>query len=241
MPYFLPVRGTIILLRHNARAERTRTAQNGPPTSAIILTVMRTRSLCLATLALLAACQESPQRDAAHERDTAPTPAAVDSMSAEQPDSAAAIGPDGWGRLRIGMTRGEVVAAGGEDANPNAVGGPNPDECDQFRPARTPRGLLVMLENGILTRISLSDGTGIRTAADIGVGDPASAVMAAHGADAITTPHKYQEAPARYIAVWRTAPSAPDARGIVYEIGGDDRVMHIHAGGPSIEYVEGCL
>jgi hypothetical protein len=165
----------------------------------------------------------------------------VDSISTARADSATTIGPDGWGRLRIGMTRAEVVAAAGEDANPDAVGGPNPDECDQFRTARTPRGLLVMLENGILTRISLSEGAGIRTASGIQVGDPAAAVMAAHGAEAVTTPHKYREAPARYIAVWRTAPPATDARGIVYEIDQDDRVMHIHAGGASIEYVEGCL
>jgi hypothetical protein len=165
----------------------------------------------------------------------------VDSMRAARADSATTIDADGWGLLRIGMTRAEVVAAAGQDANPDAVGGPNPDECDEFRPARTPRGLLVMLEDGILTRISLSDGTGIRTASGIQVGDPAAAVMAAHGAEAVTTPHKYQEAPARYIAVWRTAPPAPNARGIVYEIDRDDRVMHVHAGGPSIEYVEGCL
>jgi hypothetical protein len=192
-------------------------------------------------LALSAACQEPNQRDAAPEGDTASALAAVDSMSAAKPDSAATIGPDGWGWLRIGMTRAEVVAAAGEDANPGAVGGPNPEECDEFRPARTPRGLLVMLQDGILTRLSLSDGAGIRTASGIGVGDPAAAVMAAHDAEAVTTPHKYQEAPARYITVWRIAPPAPDVRGIVYEIGGDDRVMHIHAGGPSIEYVEGCL
>jgi hypothetical protein len=192
-------------------------------------------------LALLAGCQEPADRDAAHVSDTTVVSQPVDSMRGERPDSAATIGPDGWGRLRIGMTRAAVVAAAGEDAQPNAVGGPNPDECDQFRPAQTPPGLLVMLEDGMLTRISLSDGTGIRSAAGIGVGDPAATVIAAHGADAVTTPHKYQDAPARYIAVWRTAPPAPDARGVVYEIGRDDRVMHIHAGGPSIQYVEGCL
>ena len=195
----------------------------------------------LAALILLGACQEPARRAEIPAGDTGAATVRADSMSAERPDSATTIGPDGWGTLRIGMTRAEVVAAAGEDANPDAVGGPDPDACDQFRPARTPRGLLVMLEEGILTRISLSEGTGIRTAAGIGVGDPAAAVMAAHGADAVTTPHKYQDAPARYIAVWRTPQPAPDARGIVYEIGGDDRVMHIHAGGRSIEYVEGCL
>ena len=190
---------------------------------------------------LLAACQEPAQRGAAPAGDTGAAPVPGDSMSAARADSATTMDADGWGLLRIGMTRADVVAAAGEDANPDAVGGPNPDECDQFRPTRTPRGLLVMLEDGILTRISLSEGAGIRTASGIQVGDPAAAVMAAHGAEAVTTPHKYQEAPARYIVVWRTAPPAPNARGIVYEIDRDDRVMHVHAGGPSIEYVEGCL
>ena len=33
---------------------------------------------------------------------------------------------------------------------------------------------------------------------------------------------------------------APNARGIVYEIGSDGNVATIHAGGPAIRYVEGC-
>ena len=33
----------------------------------------------------------------------------------------------------------------------------------------------------------------------------------------------------------------PGLRLRVYEIGEDGRVVHIHAGGPSITYVEGCL
>ena len=31
------------------------------------------------------------------------------------------------------------------------------------------------------------------------------------------------------------------APGIVYEIGSDDRVLRVHAGGPSIPHVVGCL
>lgn len=192
------------------------------------------------TFALLVSCQETAQHDAPPSGDTASAVAPSDSATTARADSQT-IGPEGWGPLRIGMTRVEVVTAAGEDANPDAVGGPDPDACDEFRPARAPRGLLVMLEDGILTRISLSEGTEIRTPAGIGVGDSAAAVVAAHGAEAVTTPHKYQDAPARYIAVWRRRLPAPDARGIVYEIGADDRVMHIHAGGPSIQYVEGCL
>ena len=201
---------------------------------------MRLRT-CLLILTLPAACQEPAQRGAEPAGDTASAQVPIDSARAESPDSMKIIGPDGWGPLRIGMTRAEVVAAAGEDANPDAVGGPNPEECDEFRPEQAPRGLLVMLEDGVLTRISLSEGTGIRTESGIQVGDSAAAVMAAHGAEAMTTPHKYQDPPARYITIWRTAPPAPDARGIVYEIGQDDRVIHVHAGGSSIQYVEGCL
>src|SRR5690606_9883692 len=79
----------------------------------------------------------------------------VDSLLGGQPD-ATHITPDGWGPLRIGMTRAEVVAAAGEDANPNAVGGPIPEECDEFRPREAPDGVLLMLEQGVLTRISIS-------------------------------------------------------------------------------------
>lgn len=198
---------------------------------------MSYRLACLTILVMVGACGD---RETARTDDTAAAPPDTPSTATVSPDSVT-ITPDGWGPLRIGMTLQEVVAAAGPDANPGAVGGPNPDECDEFRPERAPEGLLVMIEDGILTRITISRGTGIGTPSGIQVGDLASAVEAAHGGNAITTPHKYQDPPARYIAVWRTAPPSTEARGIIYEIGQDNRVAHIHAGGASIEYVEGCL
>lgn len=178
---------------------------------------------------------------------TAPVPegltaAVMDSSIA--PTTAASpppLTPTGWGPLRIGMTRAEVVAAAGEDARPDAVGGPEPEQCDEFRPGQAPEGMLVMIEQDRLTRVSLSAGTEIVTERGFGVGDPAAEIEEAYGADAVTTPHKYVAAPAEYITVWRTAPGGAEARGLVYEIGADGRVAHIHAGGPSIQYVEGCL
>ncbi|HEX8384669.1 MAG TPA: hypothetical protein VF576_00715 [Rubricoccaceae bacterium] len=157
------------------------------------------------------------------------------------PDGPAALTPDGWGPLRIGMTLQEVVAAAGEDADPEAVGGPEPGRCDQFRPSRAPEGMLVMVEEGRLSRVSLLPGSDVKTEEGFGVGDEASAVKAAYGADAVVTPHTYSDAPAAYVTVWRADSSGSDARGIVYEVGSDGRVSHVHAGGPSIHYVEGCL
>jgi hypothetical protein len=191
-------------------------------------------------IALLAAC--SPETEAPAQ----PTPPPTTADPA--PDLAA--GPnltgEGWEALRIGMTRAEIVEALGEDANPDAVGGPDPESCDQFRPERAPEGMLLMVQNDRLTRISLGDESDITTDKGLRVGDPAERVKAAYGDQAQVTPHKYQSAPAEYITVWSRGGGEgyiedETARGIVYEIGSDGTVMAIHAGGPSIQYVEGCL
>ena len=139
------------------------------------------------------------------------------------------------------MSRAKVVAAAGADANPRAVGGPNPEQCDEFRPVDAPAGVLVMIENGILSRISISRNPDIETPAGFSVGDAGSNVVDAYGARARVEPHKYSEPPARYVTVWRDGASGSGRRGIRYEIGADGNIVHIRGGGPSIEYVEGCL
>lgn len=141
----------------------------------------------------------------------------------------------------MGMRREEVVAALGEDANPDAVGGPEPNVCDQFRPERAPPGMIVMLENGVLTRITLVDESELETEHGFATGDRAAEIRAALGPSVMVTPHKYLGAPAEYITIWSSGPETPEPRGIVYETGVDGLVSHIHAGGPSIQYVEGCL
>ncbi len=168
-------------------------------------------------------------------------PAGSDDGDAPPAASPESLTEEGWGPLRIGMTRAEVVAAAGEDANPEAVGGPEPDVCDEFRPEQAPDGMLVMIEQGYLTRITMIRNPAVQTERGFGVGDPAAPIREAYGDSALVSPHKYSPAPAEYITVWRTPPPDPDARGLVYEIGSDGRVSHIHAGSASIQYVEGCL
>lgn len=158
-----------------------------------------------------------------------------------RPDTAMPLTADGWGPLRIGMTHAEVIAAAGEDANPEAVGGPDPEQCDEFRPTHAPEGMIVMIERGSLTRISLGAGSTVKTDRGFGVGDAADAIKHAYGTAIVTAPHHYAPAPAEYITIWRTASGGPNARGLVYEIGADGRVAHVRAGGPSIAYAEGCV
>lgn len=178
---------------------------------------------------------------------TTPTPAPAAEATPPAPAADAnALTSTGWGPLKIGMTLAEVTAAAGPDANPDAVGGADPESCDQFRPANAPEGILVMMERGMLTRISLVEMSPLKTGKGLGIGDTAAAVKAAYGDAATAGPHKYQDAPAEYITVWdggpRTEPYVQDeaARGVVYEIDGTGNVGAIHAGGPSIQYVEGC-
>ena len=157
-----------------------------------------------------------------------------------KPAEPARLTPDGWGPLRIGMTRAEVVAAVGDDDQP-AVGAPDPESCDEFHPTRAPAGMRVMIERGRLTRITLSRDAEVRTEHGFGVGHTAGEIKAALGARAVASPHEYGESPSEYITVWVGASTDPEPRGIVYEIGSDGRVAQVHAGGPSIQYVEGCL
>ena len=153
---------------------------------------------------------------------------------------------DGIGPLNIGMTKDEVVAALGPTRTPNAVGGAEPEACEEFRPERAPEGVLVMITDGKLSRISLVDMSTVKTDKGLGLGDTADAVKTGYGDQAKATPHKYQDKPAEYITWWkdgpRTEPYVEDqaARGIVYEIDGTGKVGAIHAGGPTIQYVEGC-
>lgn len=104
-----------------------------------------------------------------------------------------------------------------------------------------------MMENGRLSRVSLINASAVKDARGLGLGDPAAAVKSAYGASAVASPHKYQPAPVEYVTVWSKGGSGagyvenPAARGIVYEVDGEGRVGTIHAGGPSIQYVEGCL
>lgn len=196
--------------------------------------MIRTFALVSLTALTLAACQPPAE----------PTPAPTQPpvVAPTPPVDANALTAEGWGPLRIGMTLAEITAALGPDADPGAVGGADPAACDQFRPERAPEGMLLMVEEGRLSRISLIRASPLKTDRGFGLGDSAAAIKTAYGSAAMVEPHKYESAPAEYIAVAGPAPAETPTteRGIVYEIGGDGTVKAIHAGGPSIHYVEGC-
>ncbi len=204
--------------------------------------MIRTLSVVAAAALMVTACS-APETT---EPVSAPETPAPNAPTATAPDPNA-LTAGGYGPLRIGMTRAEVVTALGDDSDPNAVGGPEPEVCDQWRPARAPDGLLVMIQDGVLTRISIAEPSVLKTDRGFGVGDTTAAIKAAYGPLAVSQPHKYSPAPAEDIFVWTTgAPTAngytedATARGIRYEIDGEGKVGIIHVGGPAIQLVEGC-
>jgi hypothetical protein len=193
------------------------------------------RPLLLASAALALAACGSPD----------PTPTSGPGSAPAASSGTDVLTAEGFGPLRVGMTRAEVETAMGADSSSGSAGGPDPESCDIFHPARAPRGLTVMIEGGVLTSIWLGDGSPLKTDRGFGVGDEAVAIKAAYGTNAHVTPHKYADAPAEYIMTWGVGGMSgyvqnPDARGIAYHIGPDGRVEHVAAGGPSIQYVEGC-
>lgn len=204
--------------------------------------MIRTLSAVAVSALLLAACGEPAPEPAAAPETPAPTAPATPAPDANT------LTAGGYGPLRIGMTKAEVIAAVGDKFNPSLVGGAEPDVCDQWRPAQSPEGVTVMLENGILTRISVASPATLKTDRGFGVGDTAAAIKAAYGPLAVAEPHKYSPAPAEDIFVWSTGgPTTageyvqdPAARGIRYEIDGEGKVSIIHIGGPAIQLVEGC-
>jgi hypothetical protein len=105
----------------------------------------------------------------------------------------------------------------------------------------------VMIQQDVLTSITLRNNTELKTDRGFGIGNTSAAIKAAYGASASSEPHKYVDG-AEYITSWTIgAPANPttfvqdaSARGIRYETDAQGVVTGIHAGGPSIQNVEGC-
>lgn len=188
------------------------------------------RTVLAVGLVAVAACSQ-PGAATGSEPATAPPPASA-------PDPAAPVlTPKGLGPMMIGMTDAEVRAAAGADNIEGDTGTELSETCMEIKLKGDWAGVYLMIEDGKLSRISLGDASTLKTDKGVGLGATPAQVMAAYPG-AKSEPHKYEESPpAAYLTVWTT----PDKEGTVFEVNGQGVVGTIHAGGPSIQYVEGCL
>ncbi len=145
------------------------------------------------------------------------------------------VTPNGWGPVKIGMTRAQVARALGAPLRGEAI--ESVDICvEQSAQGAAFSGVVFMFENRRLTRISAGSRSRLRTPAGIRVGATAAQVRRAYGRNLQAEPHHYIGRPAEYLTYW----TVPGKRGVRFETSESRRVERIHAGGPSIQYVEGC-
>lgn len=141
--------------------------------------------------------------------------------------------PDGYGAVRIGMTRPQVERALGSALRGEAI--EDAAVCVEMQARRGHGGLVFMFENNRLSRISARAASRATTPRGIGAGATEAAVRRAYGSGLQAEPHKYLGLPARYLTFWLNR-----ERGVRFETDERRRVSAIHAGSRSIEYVEGC-
>lgn len=170
------------------------------------------------------------------------------------------ITPAGLRGVRVGMTQDEALALLG--SRWEAAGDlQDAQSCRILRFMTDAEGeygaLSYMVEGGRVTRytvraaetpsedIQLESGERISTPAGIRIGSTEAEVRRAYP-NAQVEGHRYAAAPARYFTVWTSGSvnadyvQDPAARGLRFVTDESGRVVEIHGGGPSIQYVEGC-
>lgn len=177
---------------------------------------MRSAALALAILAL-GACQQDPPAQGARD---------VPVLTVE-----------GYGDMRIGMTIAEARQVSGQPMNNEALEPDVPGACsEQEYHASNGDQLWLMFEGDKITRITANDGSPrTRTAQNVGVGSTDAEVRAAYP-NAIEQGAHYYDPPAHNLIVW----TVPEQSGLLFEVSEQGIVTNIHAGGPSILYMEGC-
>jgi len=191
--------------------------------------------LTLAPLALLAACNSQPAPEPApddNSADALPVPPVEPKRS---PSAAETATPDpnilrleGLGDLRIG----QPVPAG---SSWELRGAQASDTCLVLSSPDYP-GAYAIVEGDKVRRISVGQRSQVKLIEGIGVGATEAEVKQYFPFP--ETPHKYVDAPGKYL----TAPNAGSGNSALrFEIGSDGTVSQIHVGTmPVLGYVEAC-
>lgn len=183
-----------------------------------------------AAAAVLAACsQDEPRDDAASQAETT-TSAAPGAAPETKPLVDPATGPvltlEGFGDLVIG----EPVPPGRDFAMRGAQAS---DSCLIYSSPAYP-GVYALVEGNTVRRITVGGESTVKLVEGIGIGASEEDVLAAFPGF-VSSPHKYVEAPAKYLQ------QPGDDPRLRFEIDNERKVSAIHVGlRPQLEYVEGC-
>lgn len=203
------------------------------------MTLIKTSLAAAIALALAACSAEPPENGAAEDQAnsanaSAPSQSALEpspatNVSAPEAPAATVLTLEGLGPLRIG----EPVPAKSGWAERGAQ---ISDACRTVSSPDFP-GVYAIVEDGRVRRVTVGQRSDVKLIEGIGVGASEADVRAAFPGFR-ETPHKYVDAPGKYL-------TAPNAEGgdpaLRFEIGADGKVSLIHVGtAPVLFYVEGC-
>jgi hypothetical protein len=112
-----------------------------------------------------------------------------------------------------------------------------PEECDYAKIRGAPDGILVMIEKGTISRIDITRGSSVVTAAGAKIGDSEARIKSLYPGLVTTQPHKYTDG--HYLVV---TPGSAEEKGfrIVFETDGSKVLRYRSGRTPAVEYVEGC-
>jgi hypothetical protein len=139
---------------------------------------------------------------------------------------------DGYGDLKIGMSEASAMRVLGiseADVGEGAV-------CRVIDAQGQP-GLQAMIERGRLSRIAVSGAAAMKTDAGVAIGSSESAIYKAYPNVRSDGGFVDDGAPWQELYV---QPKGRDGRGVRFTIDGKGKVAAMYAGGPSIEYPDGC-
>lgn len=150
-------------------------------------------------------------------------------------DQPATMRYDGFGPVKIGMSKVAVAAAlGGELESANEAGGV---ECEYLRAKSGWDGIGFLFSNGVVARIDVIEGR-TATANGIRIGDPIAKIRKAYPRRVEIVPHQYIPPPdGKYVTV-----KSPNGKSAIRFETDKGRVITYYAGRfPEVEYVEHCL
>ena len=150
---------------------------------------------------------------------------------AEKPAGDREVTFAGIGPVKAGMSMDEArTVMHGEFDIPANLG-----ECGFIKPRSGPKGIIMMVEKGEISRVDVVSGSTVATVEGAKIGDTEDRIKSLYPGQVEVQPHKYTDG--HYLVV--TPKNGGDNR-IVFETDGKKVLRYRSGRMPAVQYVEGC-
>jgi hypothetical protein len=140
------------------------------------------------------------------------------------------VTPAGIGDIRAGMSMDEArIVMHGEFEIPANLG-----ECGYIKPKSGPKGIMIMVEKGEISRVDVTSGS-VATVQGAKIGDSEDRIKSLYPGQVEVQPHKYTDG--HYLVV---TPKGGGSNRLVFETDGKKVTRYRSGRLPAVQYVEGC-